>query len=350
YREHPEEGSRFLTAVVPLALPFSIVLTLLGLSTLAAALARRTYLSYVLWIVLLVPSFIIVNRATLILAPYRSQRDAAAIITREWQDDAHVVVDGLYDDAMSITFYTRRPTYLLGPNSGDLAFGFRRTSGSPLLLTSEQFDTWWSSAAPVFLLTDRRPFPSGSRVLLERPRFSLVTNQPPTPASTSSPNISNERRGWDLTWTSRGAEVVRADHRQRLADRVHFESPPEGTHAPEPRVAAAGDIGRATAEMACRSDQRGGTAVSGRPDQVVVNSTTFPPRSTRTRTSRPGGWSRMALTAVIRSSSARISTPCAARTMSPPSTIWCPSIVAERSPPNSPRRSASDSLTTVLTR
>ncbi len=181
YREHPEEGSRFLTAVVPLALPFSVVLTLLGLSTLAAALARRTYLSYVLSIVLLVPSFIIVNRATLILAPYRSQRDAAAIITREWQDDAHVVVDGLYDDAMSITFYTRRPTYLFGPNSGDLAFGFRRTSGSPLLLTAERFDTWWWSAAPVFLLTDRRPFPSGSRVLLDRPRFSLVTNRPPTP-------------------------------------------------------------------------------------------------------------------------------------------------------------------------
>jgi len=132
-----------------------------------------------------VPSFIIVNRATLILTPYRSQRDAAAIITREWQDGAHVVVDGFYDDAMSITFYTRRPTYLLSPNSGDLAFGSRRTSGSPLLLTSKQFDTWWWSAAPVFLLTDRRPFPAGSRVLLDRPRFSLVTNQPPTPRTPS---------------------------------------------------------------------------------------------------------------------------------------------------------------------
>jgi hypothetical protein len=176
YREHPEEGTRFLTAVMPLVPPFSIVLTLLGLGTLVAVLTRRTDLSYVLSIALLVPSFIIVNRATLILTPYRSQRDAAAIITREWQDDAHVVVDGLYDDAMSVTFYTRRPTYLVGPNSTDLAFGFRRASGSPLLLTSEQFDTWWWSAVPVFLLTDRRPFPAGSRVLLDRPRFSLVTN------------------------------------------------------------------------------------------------------------------------------------------------------------------------------
>jgi len=178
YREHSDEALLLTGGFVRLAQPFSILLLVLGVSTYVAARAGRAWLSFLLWVALLVPVSQFVNRANHLVASNRSQRDAAEMITRDWEDGARVVVDGLYDDAMSVTFYTRRPTYILDGNSTDLAFGFRHAGGSPLLLTSDQFDDYWRSPRRLFLLTDRRPFPARAYVLLDRPHFALVTNRP----------------------------------------------------------------------------------------------------------------------------------------------------------------------------
>jgi len=178
YREHPDQALLLVEGARRLARLFSILLVLFGLSTLVAARAGRARLSFLLWIAFLVPTLLFVNRGTQLLASNRSQHEAAATIARQWEDGARIVVDGLYDDAMSVTFYTRRSTYLLGRNSTDLAFGFRRAASSPLLLTHEQFDALWRSQSRLFLLTDRRPFPAPAYVLLDRPTYTLVTNHP----------------------------------------------------------------------------------------------------------------------------------------------------------------------------
>src|SRR5262249_41511403 len=178
YREHPDEALLFAREAVRLAPPFSILLLLLGVTTYLAGHAGRGRLAFLLWVAFLVPVLYVVDRATETLAPNRSQREAALIITREWEDGARVVVGGLYDDAMSVTFYTRRPTYILDRNSTDLAFGFRQAPGSPLTLTSAQLDEYWRSPGRIFLLTERRPFPDPSFVLLDRPTYALVTNRP----------------------------------------------------------------------------------------------------------------------------------------------------------------------------
>lgn len=183
YREHPEQARLFVEEAVRLARPFSILLLAFGLSTWAAARAGRGRLAFWLWIAFLLPALMFVDRATESLGANRSQRDAATIITQHWQNDAHVVVQGLYDDAMSVTFYTRRPTYIVDKDSTDLAFGFRQVPDSPLSLTSAQLDELWRSPRPIFLLTSRRPLPRESYLLLDSPTYALVTNHrpPPTP-------------------------------------------------------------------------------------------------------------------------------------------------------------------------
>jgi len=182
YREHPEQAHLLVEEAVRLARPFSILLLAFGLSTWAAARAGRGRLAFWLWVAFLLPALMVVDRATESLGANRSQRDAAAIITQYWQNDAHVVVQGLYDDAMSVTFYTRRPTYIVDKDSTDLAFGFRQVPDSPLSLTSAELDELWRSPRPIFLLTSRRPLPRESYLLLDSPTYALVTNhrRPPT--------------------------------------------------------------------------------------------------------------------------------------------------------------------------
>jgi len=75
----------------------------------------------------------------------------------------------------------------VGRNSTDLAFGLRQAVGSPLTLTSAQFDEYWRSPGRVFLLTERRPFPDPAFVLLDRPTYTLVTNHPPAASTVGGP-------------------------------------------------------------------------------------------------------------------------------------------------------------------
>lgn len=179
YREHPDQAALVVEETLRLVRPFSILLVTWGVVTYGAARLGRAQLSLALWVVFLIPALLFVDHAISLLGSSRSQREAAEIISREWENGARVVVGGLYDDAMSVTFYTRRPTYVLDGNSTDLAFGFRQVPDSPLMLRSAQFDDLWRSSVRVFLLTDRRPWPIHSYVLLERPTYSLVTNRPP---------------------------------------------------------------------------------------------------------------------------------------------------------------------------
>lgn len=190
YREHPDQARLFVAGAARLARPVSVLLLVFGVSAYLAARAGRGRLGFLLWVAFLVPALLFVHRATELLGSDRSQRDAAEIITRQWEDGARVVVGGLYDDAMSVTFYTRRPTYIVDRQSTDLAFGFRHAVASPLLLTPAQFDEVWRSPGRVFLLTDRRPLPADAHLLLDRPTYTLVTNRP-LAASTSRPRRSS---------------------------------------------------------------------------------------------------------------------------------------------------------------
>ena len=182
YREHSDQALLFMREAFRIARPFSILLFAFGASALLVARIGRPRVSFALWLAFLMPALLFVDRGTQLMAANRSQRDAAEIITSHWEDGARVVVAGLYDDAMSVTFYTRRPTYILDGNSTDLEFGIRRSVNSPLVLTAAQLEALWQSSNRLFVLTDHRPFPADAAVLLERPTYTLLTNRPLEPA------------------------------------------------------------------------------------------------------------------------------------------------------------------------
>lgn len=194
YREHPDQARAFVDEAMRLMRPVSVLLLLLGMSTYLAARAGRVRLGFLLWVAFLAPTSLYVHRATELLGSSRSQRDAAEIITRHWEDGARVVVVGLYDDAMSVTFYTRRPTSIVDANSTDLAFGVRHAADSPLLLTAAQFDEVWRSPSRVFLLTDRRPLPAHAHLLLDGATYTLVTNRLPVSSATRPRRAPGPRR------------------------------------------------------------------------------------------------------------------------------------------------------------
>jgi len=181
YREHPDQVRPFAQQAMGLVPSFSILLLAWGVATWVAARAGRVRLALLLWVAFLVPGFLFIEHTIGLLGASRSQREAAEIIERDWEDGARVIVGGLYDDAMSVTFYTRRPTYFLEGNSTDLAFGARHVTESPLMLTSAQLDELWQSQGRLFLLADRRRWPAHAYILLEGPTYTLVTNHPPRP-------------------------------------------------------------------------------------------------------------------------------------------------------------------------
>jgi dolichyl-phosphate-mannose-protein mannosyltransferase len=198
YREHPDQALLFAGDAARIAQPSSLLLVACGVGTLLTARMARARLTFVVWLVFLVPALLFVDRGTRLLTVNRSQRDAAEIINSHWEDGARIVVAGPYDDAMSVTFYTERPTYLLDGNSTDLAFGIRHAVGSPLVLTDVQLETLWRSPHRLFLLTNQPP-PAGASVLLDRPTYRLVTNRPltsrvrPIAPSASSPDRRRSR-------------------------------------------------------------------------------------------------------------------------------------------------------------
>ena len=180
YREHPQEARLFLAEALRLARPFSVLLLAFGLAALVTARLGRVRTAFAVWVACVVVALLFADRATQALAVNRSQREAAEIINRHWEPGARVAVAGLYDDAMSVTFYTRRPTYLVDGQSTDLAFGIRQAGGTPLVLTGADLQTLWRSSDRLFLLTDQRPLPPDASVLLDRPTYALITNRPLT--------------------------------------------------------------------------------------------------------------------------------------------------------------------------
>jgi dolichyl-phosphate-mannose-protein mannosyltransferase len=178
YREHPEDAALFLQQATALAGPFSLFMFLFGTSMLWSAWTRRVRLSFVLWVGCSATLLLFVDHASRFLAPHRSMRAVAAIIERNWQPDAMVVVAGDYEHAMSLGYYVPHPLAIVDGRSSDLAFGFRHGDAPQLVLSTAQLREMWNSWQRVFLVVDRSPIPQGATVLLERPTYALVTNRP----------------------------------------------------------------------------------------------------------------------------------------------------------------------------
>lgn len=178
YREYfasrPGAAVAFGAEILRLARPFPFVLVLLGLSAAAAVWARRRRLAFVFCVLGVVPILGLADGGMRVVGHDRSQRAAAAIVERDWTPGSRLVVAGDYEELCGVTFYTGRPTQVVGGPGSDMLFGFQRGDAPGVFLSEEAFRKGWSSADHVFILGGRDVMFPGARILLEGPRSRLL--------------------------------------------------------------------------------------------------------------------------------------------------------------------------------
>lgn len=180
YREyfvsHPGAAMVLGNELLRLARPFPIVLLLLGIATFLALRMGRPRLAFALWVVGAVPILGLASGGMSVVTLDRSQREAAAIVGRQWAPGARMVVAGDYEEACGITFYLGKPTQVLGGPGSDMLFGYRRGDAPEVFLSPDAFRTAWESSDRVFVLGGRDLTFPGATVLFEGPRSRLLRN------------------------------------------------------------------------------------------------------------------------------------------------------------------------------
>jgi hypothetical protein len=180
YREYfatrPGAAVAFGSEILRLARPFPFVLVFLGLLTALAAWSGRRRLSLVFCVLGVVPILGLADGGMRVVAGDRSQRAAAAIVERDWTPGSRLVVAGDYEELCGITFYTGRPTQVVGGPGSDMLFGFQRGDAPGVFLSDEAFRKSWSSDR-VFVLGGRDVMFPGAKILLEGPRSRLLLSE-----------------------------------------------------------------------------------------------------------------------------------------------------------------------------
>ena len=155
FASRPGAAVAFGADILRLARPFPFVLVLLGLSTAIAVRARWRRLAFVLCVLGVIPILGLADGGMGVVGVDRSQRAAAAIVDRDWTPGSRLVVAGDYEELCGITFYTGRPTQVVGGPGSDMLFGFQRGDAPGVFLSEEAFRESWKSADRMFVLGGR---------------------------------------------------------------------------------------------------------------------------------------------------------------------------------------------------
>ncbi len=185
YREYfasrPGAAVAFGADILRLARPFPFVLLLLGLCTVLAVWSRRRRLAFGFCVLGIVPILGLADGGMRVVGFDRSQKAAAAIVEREWTPHSRLVVVGDYEELCGITFYTGRPTQVVGGPGSDMLFGFQRGDAPGVFLSEEDFRKSTGPADHVFILGGRDTTFPDTKVLLNGPRSRLLLRSGPTP-------------------------------------------------------------------------------------------------------------------------------------------------------------------------
>ena len=123
-----------------------------------------------------------VHSAFVTFSPILSSQQLAVGIKQHYRPGDLVVVDGEYEDASTLNFYTGIPLRVLHERSGNLWYGSQFPDAPRVFETQQTFDVLWASPTRVFLWTDQ----ADPKELHGSPRYlvahsggkSILTNQP----------------------------------------------------------------------------------------------------------------------------------------------------------------------------
>jgi 4-amino-4-deoxy-L-arabinose transferase-like glycosyltransferase len=111
-----------------------------------------------------------VHAAFVTFSPILSSHDLAVAIKRDYRPGDVIVVDGRYDQASTLNYYTGVPLRILQAPSGNLWYGSQFPDAPHVWETQASFDALWAGPQRVFLWTDQED----PRELHGLPRFLLV--------------------------------------------------------------------------------------------------------------------------------------------------------------------------------
>jgi 4-amino-4-deoxy-L-arabinose transferase-like glycosyltransferase len=122
-----------------------------------------------------------VHTAFVTFSPILSSHQLAVAIERHYRPGDLIVVDGQYDQASTLNFYTGIPLRILHAPSGNLWYGSQFPDAPHVWETESSFDALWDGPQRVFLWTDQ----DEPKELRGRPRFvvarsggkSILTNR-----------------------------------------------------------------------------------------------------------------------------------------------------------------------------
>ena len=123
-----------------------------------------------------------VHNAFVTFSPILSSKELAEAIQKYYRPGDLVVVDGLYENASTLNFYTGIPLRSLHEPAGNLWFGAQFPDVPPVFESQASFEVTWNSPERIFLWTDQeepKELVSIKRyVVARRGGKSVLTNHP----------------------------------------------------------------------------------------------------------------------------------------------------------------------------
>ena len=111
-----------------------------------------------------------IHAAFVTFSPILSSHQLAVAIEHQYRPGDVIVVDGQYDQASTLNFYTGIPLRVLHAPSGNLWYGSQFPDAPHVWETQSSFDTLWDGPQRIFLWTDQ----DDPKELRGRPRFVLA--------------------------------------------------------------------------------------------------------------------------------------------------------------------------------
>ncbi|HEX4489445.1 MAG TPA: glycosyltransferase family 39 protein [Terriglobales bacterium] len=113
-----------------------------------------------------------VHSAFVTFSPILSSKQLATAISKTFHPGDLIVVDGEYENASTLNFYTGIPLRVLHARGGNLWYGSQFPDAPHVFETQSSFDQLWVSPARIFLWTDQED----PKELHGTPRYLLAQN------------------------------------------------------------------------------------------------------------------------------------------------------------------------------
>jgi len=135
-----------------------------ALGTILNWLLRRSNRTFPANMVLTLMMVVLLNQAHagfVIFSPVLSSKVLAEAIEKQWKPGDVIEINGDYETASSVNFYTHHPIYILNGRCNNIWYGSTFPDAPKIFDDNSSFEERWRGTHTVFLVTDEAPVSAG---------------------------------------------------------------------------------------------------------------------------------------------------------------------------------------------